>query len=84
MIYTVELLITNKKNVRDPEGDTIHKHLILRRGYKCVRKVRAGKYFVFEVEANDSEEALRIVREMSFKLRLYNPIVHHIEVRLRG
>ena len=74
----------NKDGVRDPEGETIHKYLILRRGYGQVKNVRAGKILVFEVEANSPDDALSLVKEMSFKLRLYNPSVHKAEVRLSG
>lgn len=82
--HLVEVVITNKKGVKDPEGETIHKHLILRKGYSEVVNVRTGKYILFSVNAVNAEEATRIVREICEKLRIYNPIVHDIEVRIRG
>lgn len=82
--HLVEVIITNKKSVKDPEGETIHKHLILRKGYSEVLNVRTGKYILFSVNAENAEEASRIVKEVCEKLRIYNPIVHDIEVRIRG
>jgi phosphoribosylformylglycinamidine synthase len=82
--YLVEVIITNKKGVRDPEGETIHKHLILRKGYASVQSVRTGKYLLLSVNALSGEDAIRIVKELCEKLRIYNPVVHDIEVRLRG
>jgi len=84
MSYDVEVIITNKKVARDPEGETIHKHLVARQGYDNVVRVRSGKYLVFTVKARGGEEALSIVRELCRKLRIYNPVVHDAELRLRG
>jgi phosphoribosylformylglycinamidine synthase PurS subunit len=80
--HLVEVIITNKSGVRDPEGETIHKHLILKKGYSMVMGVRTGKYLLMTVSASSAEEAIRIVKEVCEKLRIYNPIVHDIEVRL--
>ena len=84
MIFDVEVVVTNKKSARDPEGETIHKHLVLKSGYDQVLGVRAGRYFLFKVEAGSPEEALKLVEEIVRRLRVYNPVVHDAEVRLRG
>lgn len=83
-MYMVEVVITNKKGVRDPEGETIHRQLILRKGFSSVKGVRVGKYLLFAVEAENPEHALDTVKTLCEKLRIYNPVVHDIEVRLRG
>lgn len=82
--YLVEVVITNRDGVKDPEGETIHKHLILRKGYTMVSSVRTGKYILLAINASSKEEAINIAKEICEKLRIYNPIVHSIEVRLRG
>ncbi|MEM0027521.1 MAG: phosphoribosylformylglycinamidine synthase subunit PurS [Ignisphaera sp.] len=82
--HLIEVIITNKKGVRDPEGETIHKHLILRRGYSMVSRVRTGKYLLLEVNAKNAEEAMKIVKELCEKLRIYNPVVHDIELRVHA
>ncbi|MEL9997246.1 MAG: phosphoribosylformylglycinamidine synthase subunit PurS [Sulfolobales archaeon] len=81
-MYLVEVVITNKRSVRDPEGETIHKELISRRGYANVKDVRSGKYLEFLVDSQTPEEALNYVRDICHKLRIYNPVVHDIKVRL--
>ncbi|MEM0005535.1 MAG: phosphoribosylformylglycinamidine synthase subunit PurS [Ignisphaera sp.] len=83
-MYMVEVVITNKKGVRDPEGETIHRQLILRKGFNSVKGVRAGKYLLFSVESKSPEEAVEIVKTLCEKLRIYNPVVHDIEVEIRG
>lgn len=84
LIFMVEAIITNKRGVRDPEGETIHRFLVLKRGYNSVKGIRTGKYLLFKVEASSPNEALNKVKEICEKLRIYNPIVHDIEVRLRA
>jgi phosphoribosylformylglycinamidine synthase PurS subunit len=81
-IHHVEVIITNKKGVKDPEGETIHRYLILRKGYNMVQRVRAGKYLLLTVNAPSEEDAIKMVKEMCEKLRIYNPVVHDIEVRI--
>lgn len=83
-MYMVEVIITNKKGVRDPEGEAIHKQLILRKGFNSVKGVRAGKYLLLAVESENSDQAVELVKTICEKLRIYNPVVHDIEVRLRG
>jgi phosphoribosylformylglycinamidine synthase PurS subunit len=83
-IQQIEVIITNKKGVRDPEGETIHKHLILRKGYSVVSEVRTGKYILLSINASNGEEAIKIAKEICEKLRIYNPVVHDIEVRIRA
>jgi len=82
LIYTVEVIIMNKKSARDPEGETIHRELILKRGFNEVKGVRSGKYLEFLIDSNSPEEALETVKSICSKLRIYNPVVHDIKVRL--
>ncbi|ADM27111.1 phosphoribosylformylglycinamidine synthase, purS [Ignisphaera aggregans DSM 17230] len=84
MLYQVEVIISLKKGIRDPEAETIHKHLILRKGFDSIKSVRAGKYLLFSVDTDSPEKALEIVKTMCEKLRIYNPVIHDIEVRLSG
>lgn len=83
MEHVIEVIITNKKAVRDPEGETIHKQLILRKGFNSIKNVRTGKYLLLHVESDNIDKAIEIVKDMCEKLRIYNPVVHDIEVRPR-
>ncbi len=82
-MYVVEVVITNKRVARDPEGETIYKDLISRYGFDKVRGVRSGKYLEILVESKSHEEALNYVKDLCSKLRLYNPSVHDVRVELR-
>ena len=81
MIYSVEVIIENKKSARDPEGETIYTQLVLKKGFKQVESVRSGKYLRFKVDAENMESAIELVREICSRLRIYNPAIHDIEVR---
>jgi len=83
-LYVIEVIITNKENVRDPEGETIHRSLVIRRGFNDVAGIRAGKYLEFRVNKPSCREALEYVKELCYKLRIYNPVVHDIKVRASG
>ncbi|WP_309493469.1 phosphoribosylformylglycinamidine synthase subunit PurS [Candidatus Hecatella orcuttiae] len=81
--YTVEVVIQNKPVARDPEGETIHRDLLLKGGYENVKSVRAGKYIQLEVQAEGPEDAEKLVFEMCNALRLYNPVVHTSRIQVR-
>jgi len=83
-IYLVEVLIENKPLARDPEGETIHRELILRGGYNSVRLVRVGKLLRLEIESASEDEAKDIAIKLCNDLRIYNPVVHTYRVEIRG
>ncbi|MCS7108225.1 MAG: phosphoribosylformylglycinamidine synthase subunit PurS [Sulfolobales archaeon] len=83
-MYVVEVIITNKGHVRDPEGETIYRDLIIKRGYTNVAGIRSGKYLKFHVQSDSCKAAVEYVKELCYKLRIYNPIVHDVEVRASG
>ncbi len=82
--YVVEVIIENKPLARDPEGETIHRNLILKGGYNQVTSVRAGKVLRMKVEATSPEDARAVVHKLSDDLRIYNPAAHSIQVRIVG
>jgi phosphoribosylformylglycinamidine synthase subunit PurS len=79
---TVEVIVENKPLARDPEGETIHRNLILKGGYDRVTGVRAGKVLRMTVQAESSREAENLVRKLCDDLRIYNPAAHSCEVRV--
>ncbi|QGR17204.1 phosphoribosylformylglycinamidine synthase subunit PurS [Sulfurisphaera ohwakuensis] len=80
MLYRVELIITNKEGIRDPEGETIQRYVVSRFSDK-ITETRAGKYLVFRVNSSSQQEATELVKKLADEMRLYNPIVHKIEIR---
>ncbi len=82
--FIVEVIIENKPAARDPEGETIHKDLILKGGYENVKSVRTGKYLKFLVEAEDEKHAEKIVFDLCNALRIYNPVVHTHKILVKG
>ena len=81
-VYKVEVIIRNKRVARDPEGETIFKELVGRSSYAAeVKSIRSGKWLLFEVEAESLEKALEEVERLCKDLRIFNPVVHEMEVR---
>lgn len=83
-VYLVEVLITNKPLAKDPEGETIHRDLLLRNNYLSIKRVRVGKLLIMEVEASSENEAKEIVVRACNDLRIYNPVAHTYRVEIKG
>ena len=73
--YTVHVIIENKPNISDPEGDTILNDLVLKSKNSSIKKIRAGKILKFTVEANDKKKAEKTVEDICQELRIFNPLV---------
>ena len=82
--YTVEVVVENKPLASDPEGETIHRNLILKGGYNQVTNVRAGKLLRMKVEADSPDSASHLVKKLCDDLRIYNPAAHVCQVRILG
>jgi len=78
----VEIIISNKPQARDPEGETITRDLIHKEGFEAIRNVRTSKLLSVEVEAESEEKARDLTVKMCNDLRLYNPVAHTISVRV--
>ncbi len=80
-MFEVQVSITLKKTVVDPQGTTV-KHALESLGYKGLGDVRMGKLVTFRFEARDKEQAESQVDEMCRKL-LANPIIEEYTYTLR-
>ena len=74
-MYIVHVIIENKPNISDPEGDTILNDLVLKSKNSSIKKIRAGKILKFTVEANDKKKAEKTVEDICQELRIFNPLV---------
>lgn len=80
----VEAVVVYKRELKDPEGEAILNHLVLKRGFDKVKKIRSGKYLLFEVNTESPDEAVEYVKNLCDKLRLYNPAIHEVVIRVAG
>ena len=78
--FKVNVIIENKPEISDPEGDTILNDLILKMRDTPVKKVRSAKMLKFEVEAKNQKLAEKIVMELCNEFRIYNPLVSKVSV----
>ena len=79
-MYVVHVIIENKPNISDPEGDTILNDLVLKSKNSSVKKIRAGKILKFTVEASDKKKAEKIVESICKELRIFNPLVSKVVI----
>jgi len=81
-LFPIEIIISNKPQARDPEGETIARDLIHKEGFHAIRDVRTGKLLSVVVEAENEDSACNLAVKMCNDLRLYNPVAHSISVRV--
>ena len=74
-MYIVHVIIENKPNISDPEGETILNDLVLKSKNSPIKKIRAGKILKFTVEASDKKKAEKTVETVCQELRIFNPLV---------
>jgi phosphoribosylformylglycinamidine synthase PurS subunit len=82
-IFSVEVVISNKPQARDPEGETIIRDLVHKRGFDAVKEVRTGKLLALKIQAASEDDARDKAAKMCNDLRLYNPVAHSLLVRAR-
>jgi len=81
-VYPVVVEVTLREGIADPEGATIERALPAL-GFTGVHRLRAGRSFRFEVEADDEEAALDVATSLAERL-LSNPVIERASVRLGG
>jgi phosphoribosylformylglycinamidine synthase subunit PurS len=80
--FTVEVLVTLKPGLADPQGKAVEGALPAL-GWTNVHGVRVGKHVHFEVESDDETSAHAQVEELASRL-LSNPVIEDsriLEVR---
>lgn len=79
--YRIEIRVTPRPGLLDPEGKAIQ-HALTSLGYAGTGEVRVGKLIEVDVQASNEEAALETGRLMCRRL-LANPVTEDYDVRLR-
>jgi phosphoribosylformylglycinamidine synthase len=80
--YIVQVVIENKPYINDPEGETIHRDLVVKGGYSSVQSVRSAKMLKMTVNAKSEKEAEAMVKKLCEELRIFNPVVSNCTVQV--
>ena len=81
--YVVHVIIENKPNISDPEGDTILNDLVLKNKNSSIKKIRTGKILKFTIEASGKKKAEKTVENICQELRIFNPLVSNIVIETK-
>jgi phosphoribosylformylglycinamidine synthase len=82
--FIIEVTIENKPYLNDPEGETIHRDLIVKGGFSDVEKVRSAKTLKMIVNAKTERNAEELVARLCEELRIFNPVVSNCQVKSIG
>lgn len=77
----MQVVIENKPYINDPEGETIHRDLIVKGGYSNVASVRSAKMLKMVVSGKSEKDAEQTVKKLCEELRIFNPVVSNCAVK---
>ena len=77
-IFEVRVVIENKPEMSDPEGETILNDLVLKGSYSSVKKIRSAKMLKFQINTATKQAAQNKIKKLCDDLRIYNPIVSKV------
>jgi len=78
--FKVSVIIENKPEINDPEGETILHDLILKGNNASVKKIRSAKMLKFEVDAKNKKIVEKTVMDLCDEFRIYNPLVSRVTI----
>ena len=78
--FKVNVVIENKPEIVDPEGDTIFNDLILKDKKTSIKKVRSAKMLRFVIDSKNKESAEKTVLTVCNEFRIFNPLVSKVSV----
>jgi phosphoribosylformylglycinamidine synthase PurS subunit len=82
--FIVQVVIENKPYINDPEGETIHRDLVVKGGYSNVHSVRSAKMLKMVVNSKTEMDAQATVKKLCEELRVFNPVVSNCTVNAIG
>jgi phosphoribosylformylglycinamidine synthase subunit PurS len=82
--FMVHVVIENKPYINDPEGETIHRDLVVKGGYSNVQSVRSAKMLKMVVDSRKERDAELTVKNLCEELRIFNPVVSNCTVKAIG
>ena len=82
--FIVHVIIENKPYINDPEGETIHRDLVIKGGYSSIQSVRSAKMLKMMVNSKSERDAEEIVKKMCQELRIFNPVVSNCTIKAYG
>jgi phosphoribosylformylglycinamidine synthase len=82
--FIVQVIIENKPYINDPEGETIHRDLVVKGGYSNIQSVRSAKMLKMVVTSKTERDAEATVKKLCQELRIFNPVVSNCTVHSTG
>jgi phosphoribosylformylglycinamidine (FGAM) synthase PurS component len=78
--FRINVVIENKPEIVDPEGDTILNDLILKDKKTTIKKIRSAKMLKFVIAAKNKESAEKMILKVCNEFRIFNPLVSKVSI----
>ncbi len=75
-----KIIVTLKNGVLDPQGEAI-KNSLSALGFANINNIRQGKLFEIDIDEDDREKSLKILKDMCKKL-LVNQVIEKYSIEL--
>ncbi|MFH0817947.1 MAG: phosphoribosylformylglycinamidine synthase subunit PurS [Candidatus Micrarchaeota archaeon] len=83
MEYVAEVVIESKPAAKDPEGATIMRDLLVKKGFNTVSEVRTAKLLRVKLSAKSESDAVSLLDKMCNELRLANPVAQNYKITVK-
>lgn len=80
MKFQAKVTVSLKEGVLDPQGKTIG-NALGELGFNNIMKVKTGKFFILEIEAESEADASKEASDAALKL-LANPVIEQYKVEV--
>jgi phosphoribosylformylglycinamidine synthase PurS subunit len=81
--YVAEVVIESKPAAKDPEGATIMRDLLVKKGFTTVSEVRTAKLLRVKLFAKSESDAVSLLDKMCNELRLANPVTQNYKITIK-
>ncbi len=81
MKFNVDIKVSLKDGVLDPQGKTIA-HALINLGFKNIVNVNTGKIFKVEIDAESESNAKKVAEEIANKL-LANSVIEKYDIQVQ-
>ncbi len=86
MKFTVEVIVTYKESVLEPQGQAIilsYQRSAIQSNKNIIKNIRVGKHILLQIEASSEKEAIEESKKITESL-LHNPVMEKYQIKIHS